>query len=294
MQSAFYTRTGIGVIIALALLACRPGEPTDPALKDQAAPAARPNAPAPSLSLESIAGPWRIVTIDNAPPAALPGAVSRERTPRLHFTPAGYGGTAGCNYFGGLGLLEGDRYYAAPGGQTAMGCGDLTAQEMVVTGIFWSAPRVALGADGTLSLKGDKHSVELRRDPTLPGEDSPPASAAPPLRLAGSAWIIRTVDGKLVEGPSDAGRRTLRLEAASWSGTAACATLGGEWRQQLDRLILSGPISTTEQKCPPEAAEMDSRLAALLSANPRFITGPNGEILIAGGGHWLIGDRMVR
>lgn len=284
----------IAAVAAVALCACAPRADRAPQPPAAEAVVAEP-APAGALTgiqFKQIEGHWRIVSVDGAAPRAIDEDAGRQRTPRLHFSPTHYGGTSGCNFFGGLGLLEGNRYYAAPGAQTVMGCGDLTAQEKAVTGIFWGSPRIALSEAGTLTLTGDKHRLVLSRDPSLDvAQPAASADGGPPV-LAGSTWVIHSIDGHSIIAPGRENGRRLRLEAESWSGSAACATLSGPWRQQEDRILLSGAIATTEQLCPPADAAIDRKLAEIMAAGPRFVTGPNGEILIAGGGHWLAGDRL--
>ena len=283
----------IPALAALAIFACAPR--TDPAPEPAASEsraAQPPAAPdAPGIRFADIEGHWRIVSADGAAPRAVGEDGGRRRTPRLHFAPTHYGGTSGCNFFGGLGLLEGGRYYGAPGGQTVMGCGDLTAQEEAVTGIFWTSPRIAL-EDGTLTLTSDKHRLVLRRDPSLDVPPAPSPGRVEPPVLAGTTWVIHAIDGRSILAPGRENGRRLVFEAESWTGQAACATLSGGWRQQGDRILLTGPAATTEQLCPPADAAIDRKLAELMAAGPRFVTGPNGEILIAAGGHWLAGDRL--
>jgi len=50
-------------------------------------------------------------------------------------------------------------------------------------------------------------------------------------------------------------------------------------------------VATTEQNCPPDLARTDDALFELMRSNPRYLIGPNGELLIAGGGHALAGER---
>lgn len=140
--------------------ACTPGEDA-PAGKgkvagtaDEAgAPAATP-AYGASLDPAELAGAWRVVALGNAAPRSLDEGRTKPRLPCLLFSGTGYGGTTGCNHFGGLGLLEGGRYYTAPGPQTAMGCGDLMAQEEAITGLLAASPRISRNADGALALAG--------------------------------------------------------------------------------------------------------------------------------------------
>lgn len=243
-------------------------------------PAAAPAAPL--LADADLHGRWRVVALNGAAPAS--GFGDRERAPWLVFSPGFYGGSSGCNSFGGMGVLEGDRFYASPGGQTAMGCGALTAQETAITTILRSSPRLSLASDGALTLSGPPGTMVLRRD--VGAGAVAPAPAGTDL-LAGSVWTIGGVDGRWLPEPE---RRTLRLEAERWSLAGACGTSGGSWRQSGDR-IEARPDPIVTRACSADAAALDDALKALLSAQPRFATGPNGELLIGGGGHWATGER---
>jgi heat shock protein HslJ len=268
--------------LALGLTACAPS-PEAPDLRPTAIEAAPPPPVGqleqpPSLADADLEGRWRILSLNGQPPQG-----SGERIPYLLFSPGAYGGSTGCNSFGGLGVLDGDRFYASPAGQTAIGCGALTAQEDAIIGLVTSSPRVSIAADGTLTLAGGGRTMALRRDPA--GAAGPPATAVPAL-LAGTIWTIAGVDGQWLQDQ----RRTLRFEADRWSLSGACGTSGGIWRQSGDR-IDGRPDPIVTRACTADAAALDDRLKALLAARPRFATGPNGEILIGGGGHWATGER---
>lgn len=271
--------------IALALAAYAPGSDMAAAEKGDPPPSARQAAAETGLDLALIVGSWRITQLNGAAPKSRGDGV-----PFLNFGPIGYGGSSGCNFFGGLGVLEGGRYHTAPGAQSAMGCGDLGTQEQTITGMLGASPRMALNADGNLALSSGGKTMMLRRDPGLTAENAGAAAPPDPPLLAGTRWWIESIDGvRLVQRAGQS--QTLRFEADSWSGRAGCATLSGGWRQEKDRILLSGGPATTEQLCPPQEASIDAKLAALMTARARFATGPNGEILIAGGGHWLVGAR---
>ncbi|HEV2865063.1 MAG TPA: META domain-containing protein [Allosphingosinicella sp.] len=275
------------MLVAPAACAAAP-EPAPPAGAEavEAAPASEA---APAFS--DIEGSWRIVSVDGAAPRGTREDSGGERTPRIAFGPSSYGGTSGCNFFGGLGLFEAGRYYAAPAMQTLIGCGDLTAQEDAITGAFRGAPQLSLDEAGRLLIAGASHRMLLERG----GAPAAPAAEEEyrPAVLAGTSWTLGTLDDMPLRAPGREGGGALRFEADRWSAQAACATLSGTWRQERDRIVLTGPSATTEQLCPEPAAAMDARLGALMAANPRFVTGPNGELLIAGGGHMAVGERRL-
>src|SRR5690349_13567751 len=83
-------------------------------------------------------GVWSIIELNGT--AVREG--SENRHPYLTFGEDGYGGSTGCNSFGGIGTLRGDRYYASRASQSAMGCGSLTDQEQAIVGLIAASPRV--------------------------------------------------------------------------------------------------------------------------------------------------------
>ena len=259
-----------------AFAACGPSAPAQPE------PSASTSTAASKADLN---GRWQIVSIDGEAVAAIPGDRPGERDPHLVFASGSYGGNTGCNSFGGLGVFHGDRFYGGPAMQTAIGCGALSDQESAIISLVTASPTVSPGADGTLTLSVGRRSLLLRRDR---GSSPVPAPAewSGTRILAGTHWRIDEVDGRrLAEGAV----RTLRFEADRWSLTSPCGSTGGLWRQQ-DNVIVARAAEVSGA-CAPEAEAIDSAIAALLSAQPAFATGPNGEILIAGDGHKVVGER---
>jgi|GEM_PF-997005 len=247
-----------------------------------AAPAVPSQGPAPTEA--ELFGRWRIVAIDGVPPLAPAGERGGERMPSIVFGAGGYGGTSGCNSFGGMGVLVGDRYYASAAGQTEMACRGLMEQEAKIVAILTASPRVAR-VDGGISLASPRGAMALSRD--MVGTPASAAPAGPAVPLAGSVWAIGGVDGRRL--PAE-GRRTLRFEAERWLFVGPCGGRGGDWRQQGDRIEAVADPSTPPP-CAAEDSAADIALAALLAARPRLVAGPNGEILIGGGGHWATGGR---
>jgi heat shock protein HslJ len=267
--------------LALALAAC--ARPADPPLQPVAAPfpAAEPAAAAPAAEPD-ITGRWRIVSLNGAPPQGGRG----DRAPYLVFGPGSYGGNSGCNSFGGLGVIAGDRFYGGGAMQTAVGCGTLNAQESAILHILTSAPSINPGPDGSLRISKGGQFMEVRREP---GEAPPPLRAEPPIVLAGTIWSIGGIDGVWLRG-SGHSPREVRFEADHWFFSSPCGRRSGTWRQVGDRLE-GGTHVVTAPTCPEEEAQVDSGIVAVLASRTRFATGPNGEILIGGSGHWLTGER---
>ena len=265
----------------IALSACaRPVEPPPPS-ETRSSKASEAAAPAPV----DILGRWAIVSLNGAPPRSGGSEADGRRTPYLAFTADTYGGNTGCNSFGGLGVLVEGRYYGARPMQTAIGCGDLTAQEGSITRLMSSAPRVTANADGTLTLDDGTRTATIRREASI--APLPPPGAPTP--LAGTRWTIQAVDGVWL-GWDAARRPTLLFEAGRWSLSGPCGERGGAWRQSGDRIEAAADPAPPSD-CAPDEARISAQMAAAMASRPRFATGPNGEILIGGGGHWAVGER---
>jgi heat shock protein HslJ len=288
---------GLWLLAALppVLAACAAAAAPEPAAAPApvliaAAPAPEPQptpAPAPALAEADLFGRWHIVSLNGRPPLGAAGDPAGERTPHIVFGPGSYGGSAGCNAFGGFGLFDGVRYYASGAGMTAMACSELMAQENAVVGIMTGSPRVMAAEGRTLSLAAAGATMVLRRT-----ADLPPAAALAglPETLAGTSWTISHVDGAWLER-RNLDKPMLRFEADRWALTGGgCGERGGAWRQRGDRIEAETP-AILARACPADAWALDQRLLAMLAASPRFVTGPNGEILIGGGDHWAIGER---
>lgn len=250
-----------------ALVACSPERTDDAAPQSRSAP----------VGLE---GRWRVLSIDGRPPVSRSDG---ERAPVLSFSAYEFGGTVGCNGFGGYGLLADGRYATHGWVSDAMAClGPLGDQEEAVRGLFLGLPRIRILNGKRVRLESASHAVELERA----GANSDARPSAGPGDLAGTTWRVETLDGN-----ESMPARPLRFTPTTWSGSAACATLYGTWRRAGDRILVGPDIATTEQNCPPDHARIDKAFAELMSSNPRYLVGPNGELLIAGGGHALAGER---
>ncbi|HZF93371.1 MAG TPA: META domain-containing protein [Allosphingosinicella sp.] len=288
---------GLWLLAALppALAACAAAPAPEPTAAPApvllaAAPAPAPEPPPPSaprLAEADLFGRWQIVSLNGRPPLGAAGDPAGERTPHIVFGPGSYGGSAGCNAFGGFGLFDGVRYYASGAGMTAMACSELMAQENAVVGIMTGSPRIVPEEGRTLSLIAAGATMVLRRTADLPRAV---ARAEPPETIAGTSWTITHVDGVWLER-RNVEKPTLRFEADRWTLTGGgCGERGGAWRQRGDRIEAETP-AIVARACPADAWSLDERLLAMLAASPRFVTGPNGEILIGGGDHWAIGWR---
>ncbi|GMM94519.1 META domain-containing protein [Qipengyuania sp. MTN3-11] len=267
------------LLLMAALCACHPAS-DDPADSRSAT-----NVP----DLAVIEGSWRIVRIDGEPlPVSKP-------VPYLAFSADAAGGSVGCNAFGGTALYTEGRIAVHSWGGTAMAClGRVGDWEAVIGELFRAYPQVRVSGD-TLSLRSRGHVVELTRMESETGQSrSPdpmriPVANPPGQALADTDWVIRAIDGETASSSPD--ERHLRFASDTWQGLASCATLFGTYETGDGRLIVDDEITITEQNCPGDYIALDDAFADLMRSGPRYLVGPNGELIIAGGGHVLTGDR---
>lgn len=239
-------------------------------------------------SLGDIKGSWRVVSIDGE---ALPETAEE---PFIAISSDAIGGSIGCNAFGGLALLSDGRIATHSWGGDAMGCpGRLNQQEQAISELFLSNPQVLLEND-QLEIRSSAHRLTLTR---MAGSNdlgrSPDPMRIPVVgpvsqKLTGTRWTIRNIDGKAASSSPD--DRHLRFSQDGWQGLASCATLFGTYAIQGDRLLVEDEIGGTEQNCTGEYLAIDDAFADLMRSDPRYLVGPNGELLIAGGGHVLRGS----
>jgi heat shock protein HslJ len=268
---------------ALVLAACSPspaaveGEPS--------AAGGRGDPERPSLY-----GRWRIVEVNGGPARSV--RVEPGSEPAVGFGPGGYGGTTGCNSFGGHGLLVGDRWFADSGVQTEMACGDLTDQETAIMGVLSGGPTIAFGGEDSVTLTAPRGALRLRRL----GPPTPVEPAEPPMLLAGTRWTLYTADGGgLPPGPD----RTphLTFEADRWALQTGCGARSGAWTQAEGEVRLEAdgaapPDCTpnwprpTRGSCAssPPAPCATSWDPTARSCSPEPSTGPPGQREIAFGG----------
>lgn len=236
----------------------------------------------------ALAGHWRIVAIDGKVPKGIRQDNGAERGPSISFSAQSYGGTAGCNQMGGLGLADGNRYYTYPGPQTVMMCsGPLMEQEEAWNSIMRSGPLVEPLDDGRMRLSGAGHVLELAERRPLERFDD-----AKLPDLAGTQWNLGEIDG--VAFPRDPRLGTLgrlTFTADGWTASDGCRTAAGSFRQ------VDGAIVVTAGKAPPpkpacvaqEGRAMQA-MSEMLKGSVKYVGGPNGELLMAANGHRVIGE----
>lgn len=276
MSQIEHARRVLSVSLGLLLVGCgRSGANPSDAQATQA----------PS-SRATLYGRWTIVAIDGVPPLRL--HASRSRLANLEFSPSRYGGSTGCNSFGGTGLLVGDRWFGEPPIQTEQGCGHLETQENMIVSIAAGGPVIAMIGRSDATLTTRDGALRLRRQEG--GE--PPLQEPDPVLLAGTAWDVRAIDGRaLPHQRATEGRREPRVtfEADRWTLTGLCSPLSGTWLQA-DRSVRIEVTSKEPRGCGSAERPADEAFRAMIAAAPRFVTGPNRELVMGGGGHWLAGQ----
>jgi heat shock protein HslJ len=252
-----------------------------------AACSSAPSAPAaPEPERPTLLGQWRIVALDGRPLA-----VGRDgRPPVLTFDEDGYGGYAGCNAFGGQGLTHEGRFYGGFALSTAMACGaPFDGQERGVQRLLGSGPRIEwLGSD-RLVLAAPGQRLELAPAGPLPSG----RFVVAPIPLIGTAWSFAALDGRAIEMPGARSGPTLTVEGDRFTLETPCLTAEGGWAQTGPGAVSMSPDRRTARTCNPASRGQSEAWAQAMRGALRYGSGPNGEILLAGGGHWMVGD-MVR
>lgn len=264
-----------------ALAACGGADPANTAKPD----GEEARGEAGAIDRTALEGNWIIAAFDGEPPVPVSQDGSH-RAPSITFSQTGYGATAGCNALGGIGTLHGARFYTLPGAQTVMGCiGPLLAHENILDAVMRASPVVTMAADGGMTLSGGGRRLTLRRDANNSAQPDQPA----PL-LVGTRFQIHSIDGTYLDPRSQTDNRPLAFDALDWRATPACAMISGKWRQE-GWTLRASDIAISRRNCGNDGADLDNAVRALFASDPHFSVGPNGEVLIAGGGHWIAGAR---
>ena len=247
------------LIAALALAGCTAAAP----------------APAPTAAPALAGSWWAIESIDGRALEAAP----EDGRPYLALVKRSYSIYAGCNGMGGLYAYRGGRMYTLPGPQTAMACGGRRGeQEAVVNAVMYASPAVA-GSGERLTLKAKGRTIALRRvEPPRQFDEVPEAWQG--ATLAGQAFELSRVDG-------DPLNRTPFPRLTFAAKTATLSHLCGRPQVLRYRQTSGGEVFLDggPQSC----------LGGMFAGKTlSMVSGPNGELLLAGDGHWLGGDNIRR
>lgn len=277
--------TVITITAFLALSACQPQSVPSSAADAEPTPSRTASS---SASMDELVGQWRIVSIDGRLQSGFRHDDGTERGPSISFSKLSYGGTAGCNAMGGLGILDGDRYYTYPGPQTVMMCDNARMrQESAWNDVLRAGPVVDRIADGRLRLSGAGHVLVL--DDRTPMPDYPDQE---PSRLAGSQWSLGEIDGiAFTVHPSRGSAGRLSFAADGWTATDGCRTASAAFRQEGGSIQFNGgEVRSPVAGCASSDGRAMTELTQMLTGTVKYLVGPNGELLMAGNGHRLIGQ----
>lgn len=267
--------------LVLLVGACAIAERASPAASESPVERAQP-----MLEAEpSLLGSWRILAINGR----LPVATAYGEPATLVFSPSGHGGNAGCNSFGGLGLQHEGRWYGGSSVSTQMACGSpREEQDSAVMGLLARAPALEWNGPDRVTLAGAGGGVLLARNGASPQETD---LIDAPRSLLGTRWRFRSVDGTPLPVPNWREQPQLLLEGERYRLDTACLTAEGTWQQAAQNAArLDTPGVTATRACPEELQTGSRALLAALPGEKRYVTGPNGEIILAGGGHWFEGE----
>jgi len=238
--------------------------------------------------MEQLVGQWRIVSIDGQLQRGRRQDDGTESGPSISFSSQSYGGTAGCNAMGGLGILDDGRYYTYPGPQTVMLCDDARMQhEGAWNGALRVGPVVERIGDGRLRLSGAGHVLELADrtpSPTFPDQA--------PSRLAGTHWFLHEIDGIAFPlQPSRGSIGRLSFAADGWAATDGCRTASAAFSQEEGRIaVKASEVHSPAVECASSDGRPMTALSRMLTGTVKYLVGPNGELLMAANGHRLIGE----
>lgn len=242
---------------------------------------------APNVSLPALFGQWSIVTLNGSPPVGGHDG----RPPVLTFNELGYSGYAGCNAFGGQGLAHEGRFYGGVAMSTAMACGPpYDRQETGVQQLLASGPRIEWLGPERLALATADRRLELARTGPLPAD----RFVVAPIPLIGSVWSFAALDGRATEMPDARSGPTLTIEGDRFTLETPCFSTEGGWAQTGMGTVTFSPGPRAVRACNPASRGQSEAWVETMRGPLRYSNGPNGEILLAGGGHWMVGDRVRR
>lgn len=253
-----------------------------------AACSSAPSAPAaPEPATPSLLGQWRIIALNGR--TAVVGRDSRP--PVLTFDEHSYGGYAGCNSFGGQGLAHEGRFYGGFASSTAMACGaPFDGQETGVQRLMGSGPGIEWLGPDRLALAVGGQRLELARTGPLSAD----RFIVAPIPFIGTAWSFGGLDGQAIEMPGARSGPTLTVEGDRFTLETPCLVAEGSWTQAGPDTVALNPDRRTSRTCNPASRKQSEAWAQAMLGTLRYGNGPNGEILLAGGGHWMVGDLVRR
>jgi heat shock protein HslJ len=151
-------------------------------------------------------------------------------------------------------------------------------------GIASSGPAITFQGAMEAALASEAGSLRLRREAR-----PEPATFDPALMLlVGSSWQVGSIDGRPVGELTRRDRARLSFDADSWKLDAGCSRMTGRWRQAGQAVTME--ISSKQPSgCNAYLKAEDDAIRAMIAAGPRYVVGPNRELVMGGGDHWLTG-----
>ena len=163
-------------------------------------------------------------------------------------------------------------------------------QERIVQRLLASAPRVEWFGPDRFTLAAPGQRMELVRTGPLPAERFIVAA----IPLLGSAWSFGALNGRAIEMPGARSGPTLAAEGDRFTLETPCLAAEGGWTQIGPGAVTLSPDRRTPRTCNPASRGQSEAWVQAMRGPLRYGNGPNGEILLAGGGHWMVGDLVRR
>jgi hypothetical protein len=112
--------------------------------------------------------------------------------------------------------------------------------------------------------------------------------------LIGTAWSFAALDGRAIDMPGARSGPTLTVEGDRFTLETPCLKAEGSWTQAGPDSVTLVPERRTSLACNPASRGQSEAWAQAMRGPLQYRTGPNFEVLLAGGGHWMVGDLVRR
>jgi heat shock protein HslJ len=267
--------TTITVALILGLAACAPSDET--ATNDRRARAAE-SVDSADADLDGTA--WSLVTLDDRPAVSIGSDVDPRPAPGIEFVNGHGGGFSGCNAYGGPYIQARTTVRFGFVVANQMGCGgEVGEQEEALFDLLHGGVRVVRRGDA-LTLSGNGHIAEF-----APGSECISCGTIDPVDrdLSGTYWRIRSVDQESTPAfwSDDSAASYVRFGPGTLAMTLGCKVYRGQYEQS-PRALAIGGLASTEKSCADEADSLESRVAAILAADPRITFSHNHDAVVGG------------
>ena len=172
-----------------------------------------------------------------------------------------------------------------------MACGGVfDRQEADVQRLLASAPQIEWIGSDRVALVAATHRLELIRTGPLPSG----RFVVPVVPMLGTVWNFGALDGQVIEMRGARSGSTLTVEGDRFTFETPCVVMEGSWLQSGVGDVTISPNRRTARSCDPGSRGQSQTWTEAMQGRLRYNSGPNGEILLAGGGHWMVGDMARR